>query len=76
MSLNKEDIIKLSAIISDYANPEKSKREQSEIQLKELRNKNLGMLSLGLLEISASNEFSETIKLTYSSKIKILREVA
>ena len=63
MSLNKEDIIKLSTIIGDYANPEKSKREQSEIQLKELRNKNLGMLSLGLLEISASkNAFSWFIR--------------
>ena len=72
MSLNKEDIIKLSAIISDYANPEKSKREQSEIQLKELRNKNLGMLSLGLLEISASNEFSETIRLT---SLVLLRKI-
>ena len=72
MPLNKEDIIKLSTIISDYANPEKSKREQSEMQLKELRNKNLGMLSLGLLEISASNEFSETLKLT---SLVLLRKI-
>ena len=72
MSLNKEDIIKLSKIISDYASPEKSKREESERQLKELRNKNMGMLSLGLLEISISNEFSDQIKL---SSLVLLRKI-
>ena len=64
MSLDKRDILSLSAIIGDYASSEKSKREESEKQLKDLRVKNMGMLSLGLLEISISNEFSELIRLT------------
>ena len=72
MSLNKEDILKLSCIISDYASPEKSKREESEKQLKELRKKNMGMLSVGLLEISISNEFSDQIKL---SSLVLLRKI-
>ncbi len=72
MSLDKGDILKLSLIIGDYASPEKSKREESEKQLKELRNKNLGMLSLCLLEISISKEFSEQIKL---SSLVLLRKI-
>ena len=71
MSQNKEYIFKLSTIISDYASPEKSKREESERQLKDLRN-NLGMLSLALLEISISNDFSEQIKLT---SLVLLRKI-
>ena len=72
MSLDKGDILKLSLIIGDYASPEKSKREESEKQLKELRNKNMGMLSLCLLEISISKEFSEQIKL---SSLVLLRKI-
>ena len=71
MSQNNEYIFKLSTIISDYASPEKSKREESERQLKDLRN-NLGMLSLALLEISISNDFSEQIKLT---SLVLLRKI-
>ena len=72
MSLDKEDIYKLSLIIGDYANPDKSKREESERQLKELRNKNMGILSLCLLEISISKEFSDQIKL---SSLVLLRKI-
>ena len=72
MSLNKEDILKLSIIVGDYISPEKSKREESEKQLKELRDKNMGILSLCLLEISTLNEFSEQIKLT---SLVLLRKI-
>ena len=72
MSLDKGDILKLSIIIGDYSSPEKSKREESEKQLKELRNNNFGMLSLCLLEISVSKEFSEQIKLT---SLVLLRKI-
>ena len=63
MSLDKSDLIKISLIIGDYASPEKTKREESERQLKELREKNLGILSLCLLEISTTKEFSDDIKI-------------
>ena len=72
MSLNKEDILKLSIIVGDYVSPEKLKREESEKQLKELRNKNMGVLSLCLLELSSINEFSEQIKLT---SLVLLRKI-
>ena len=72
MSLNKEDILKLSLIVGDYVSPEKLKREESEKQLKELRNKNMGVLSLCLLELSSINEFSEQIKLT---SLVLLRKI-
>ena len=72
MSLDKGDILKLSIIIGDYSSPEKSKREESEKQLKELRNNNFGMLSLCLLEISVSKEFSDQIKLT---SLVLLRKI-
>ena len=63
MSLDKSELIKLSVIIGDYASPEKTKREESDRILKELREKNLGLLSLYLLEISATKEFSDDIKI-------------
>ena len=63
MSLDKSELIKLSVIIGDYASPEKNKREESDRILKELREKNLGLLSLYLLEISATKEFSDDIKI-------------
>ena len=72
MSLDKGDILKLSVIIGDYGSTEKTKREESEKQLKDLRNKNMGILSLALLEISISNEFSEQIRLT---SLVLLRKI-
>ena len=61
--MNKGDYIKLAEIISNYSNPEKQKRDQSEKKLKDLRKKNMGLLSLGLLELS----FSEISNITLSS---------
>ena len=72
MSLDKGDILKLSVIIGDYGSTEKTKREESEKQLKDLRNKNMGILSLALLEISISNEFPEQIRLT---SLVLLRKI-
>ena len=72
MSSDKSDLIKLSLIIGDYGSPEKSKREESEKQLKELREKNFGLLLQYLLELPTMNEISQDIKLT---SLVLLRKI-
>ena len=75
MSSDKSDLIKLSLIIGDYASPEKSKREESEKQLKELREKNFGLLLQYLLELPTMNEISQDIKLTCLVLLRKIIEV-
>ena len=75
MSSDKSDLIKLSLIIGDYASPEKSKREESEKQLKELRETNFGLLLQYLLELPTMNEISQDIKLTCLVLLRKIIEV-